>query len=229
MLEKDAIQHHFDGHCAGESWYGRLFARIYDPLLAAAERDSLGWHRRHLLNQAEGRILEVGCGTGVNFGFYHPDRKVDAFDPSPAMLAQAAEKARLAPAQIQLEHCGIDEYQPAHTYDTIVATLVLCTVPDLERSLARLQDWLRPGGRLLILEHIRSHKKRTALWQGMLRPAWACVGQGCQLNRATDQHLLQHAAFQQQELVYFQNSLPFMRGVFLRRPEPKQEPRLPIL
>jgi len=196
--------------------YERLFARFYDRMLANTEEKVLGRYRSRLLGQLSGRILEIGCGTGVNFSYYPESAQVTAIEPSLPMLAQAQERAREARAQIRLIDEGIDGFASDTKFDAVVTTLVLCTVPNLESALEKAISLLRVGGRLHVLEHIRSHTKVGASLQRVLRPAWKLCGLGCVLNRPTDQLLLHSPALRALQTEHFRSTLPFFCGSFER-------------
>jgi SAM-dependent methyltransferase len=169
-----------------------LFAAWYDRLLLPAERAGLAERRARLLRAAHGRVLEVGGGTGLNLAHYSArpvaaggvdavDR-VDVIEPDAAMRRRLEPRAAAAPVPVQVHPGGVDDPFPAPTYDTIVCSLVLCTVPDLDRAVARLHEALAPDGRLLFLEHVRSYG-----WWGRVQhaatPAWSRLMAGCRLDR----------------------------------------------
>jgi ubiquinone/menaquinone biosynthesis C-methylase UbiE len=101
------------------------------------------------------------------------------------------------------------------TLDAVVCTLVLCTVPDPIRAMKNFQKWLKPGGRLLILEHIRSHNPSNARFQDMVNPLWKKVADGCNLNRSTDR-LLEESGFQLVREERFRIGLPFYEAEYNR-------------
>jgi len=154
------------------SLYNKLFARIYDPFMASAERRKLGAWRQRLLGNLEGRILEVGAGTGVNFQYYPREAEVLAIDPSEEMLAFAKRKraSDAARADIRLMAAGIgdtrlDAVMQPHSLDAVVATLVLCTVPEPEEAFVRFRKWLKPSGKLLILgPDFKPRRKLISTW-----------------------------------------------------------------
>lgn len=204
-----------------DSWYEQLFARFYDALMHSAEVHVLGSRRQALLHNAQGPVLEIGCGTGVNFSYYPDQARVLAIDPSANMLKQAAPRAARMPAEIQLlqlaaEELGqINRHRPAaRQFQTIVCTLVLCTVQNPGLVLREIVRLLRPGGRLLVLEHIRSRHALVAGLQRIVRPVWQCCGAGCVLNRRTDQLLKTESELRLVQEEYFSHSLPFYQTQF---------------
>jgi ubiquinone/menaquinone biosynthesis C-methylase UbiE len=167
--------------------YARFFAAIYDRTLAGAERAGLTDRRKGLLSQAHGRTLEIGAGTGVNLEHY-PAAVTDLVlaEPEEAMASRLDQRCARAgrPAAIvraSAEHLPFE----ADSFDTVVATLVLCTVGDVEQALAEISRVLRPGGSLLFLEHVRSDDPKLARWQDRLNPIQQRIACGCNCNRAT--------------------------------------------
>ena len=164
----------------------RLFAAVYDRLNAQAERTWLGSRRAGLVAQAGGEVLEVGAGTGANLRHYRDVTRVVAAEPDPAMRARLARHLGGAAVPVEVaeapaEHLGF----PDASFDTVVATLVLCSVADPDAALAEMRRVLRPGGRLLVLEHVRGEGCR-ARWQDRVTPIWRRVGAGCHPNRDTE-------------------------------------------
>jgi SAM-dependent methyltransferase len=167
----------------------RLFAAAYDPFLAAGEHAGMRRHRQDLLARARGRTLEIGAGTGLNLEHYPPDLEdLVLAEPDPSMrrrlehtVRHSGSDARViaAPAErLPVENAAID---------TVVATLVLCTVNDLQSVLREIARVLVPGGRLLLIEHVRSRSSALARWQDRLATPWRHVAEGCHCNRATAQ------------------------------------------
>jgi ubiquinone/menaquinone biosynthesis C-methylase UbiE len=165
----------------------RWFAAVYDRLNARAERGPLGRARRELLADLSGDILEIGAGTGANFAHYPDSARVIALEPDPHMLRRA--RARLqALGRTNIDVRGAPaELLPVDSaaFDAVVSTLVLCTVDDPARSLAEIRRVLRPGGRLLFIEHVRSEGAVAGRLQDLIRPIWSWGGAGCQVNRRT--------------------------------------------
>jgi SAM-dependent methyltransferase len=147
----------------------------------------IGDHRRRLLAGLAGRVLEVGAGNGLNFPHYPATvTEVLAIEPEPYLRRLALAAARQAPVPIRVVD-GTAEALPApdSAVDVVVASLVLCTVADLERALAEVRRVLRPGGRLRFYEHVRATDQRLARWQDRLERPWGWLAGGCHPNRDT--------------------------------------------
>jgi SAM-dependent methyltransferase len=170
-----------------DATWGRLFAAVYDRGLKATEENGLGEMRRELLARARGRAIEIGAGTGVNLELYPEGLEgLVLVEPDPHMRARLREKlarsgrlAAVCEAPAERLPYGDDEF------DTAVATLVLCTVPDPEAAVAELVRVLKPGGQLLFIEHVRSADPGLARWQDRLEGPWRFLGDGCHCNRDT--------------------------------------------
>jgi ubiquinone/menaquinone biosynthesis C-methylase UbiE len=166
---------------------GWLFASMYDRMTAGVEAAGMAAHREHLVQQATGRVLEVGAGTGANLQYYPAD--VDALvlvEPEAAMARRLARRVRdQARAAVIVQAPA--EYLPFsdRQFDTAVCTLVLCTVGDQLKALREIRRVLKPGGRLLFIEHVRSEQPRLASWQDTLNPLNRFIACGCNCNRAT--------------------------------------------
>jgi ubiquinone/menaquinone biosynthesis C-methylase UbiE len=170
-----------------EGTWGRAFAALYDRGLKSTEEAGLGEMRRELLAGAAGRTIELGAGTGANLDLY-PDAVTELVlsEPDPHMAKRLrrhlADSGRAATvAEDPAENLPF----PNDSFDTAVATLVLCTVPDPASALAELARVLRPGGRLLFIEHVRSTDPATARWQDRLERPWRFFADGCHCNRDT--------------------------------------------
>ena len=170
-----------------DATWGRAFSALYDSLTRGTEEAGLREMRRELLAGARGRTLDIGAGTGANIGLFGPETDEVVFaEPDPHMvkrlrrkLAEAADPS--AVIQAPAERLPF----PDDSFDTVVFTLVLCTVPDQEASLAEAARVLRPGGQLLFLEHVRSPDPGLARWQDRLHGPWRLFGDGCNCNRDT--------------------------------------------
>lgn len=158
--------------------------------------------RRELLAQAYGTVLEIGAGNGLNFPFYTPEQvtKVEATEPDRAMLAHARTRISLARVPLTLTQAPVETLPFAdETFDCAVSTLVFCSVGDPARGLREIRRVLKPGGVLLLLEHVRSAGRVTARFQDMLVPLTTRLLGNCHWNRATA-GAVQTAGFQVQIL-----------------------------
>jgi ubiquinone/menaquinone biosynthesis C-methylase UbiE len=169
------------------SLYGRLFARVYDRGIAASEAAGLADRRRRLLAGATGRVLELGAGTGLNLAHYPPGiEQLVLTEPEAPMLARLRERAASHDPPATVVGAAAERLPAADaSVDTVVTTLTLCTVDDLEAALREVHRVIAPGGRLLFLEHVRADDERLARRQDLLAPLWLRVGHGCHCNRAT--------------------------------------------
>ncbi|WP_186578214.1 class I SAM-dependent methyltransferase [Aquibacillus kalidii] len=174
---------------------GKCFPRIYDFAMAPLERKKLKGFRKNLIANAEGRVLEIGSGTGVNFGFYLPIRTkyVDAIEPNPDMKERSVKRIEAASVPIQVHLVGAEKLPfPDNTFDSVVATLVFCTIPDPEQALREIQRVSKPGSSILLFEHVRMNDSPfLAKIQEKLTPLWKKVCDGCHLNRNTKELILQ--------------------------------------
>ena len=148
-----------DIHEAGEAKRGHpIFAAFYDPMAASAER------RRRLLAGARGAVLEIGGGTGANLAYYRDVDRVTVAEPDSFMRKRLGQKLAEVHVPVEVSDAGAEALPfPDGSFDTVVSTLVLCTVPDQESALDEVRRVLRPGGRLLGIEHVRAEGS-TARW-----------------------------------------------------------------
>ncbi|MBX5468431.1 MAG: methyltransferase domain-containing protein [Thermoleophilaceae bacterium] len=170
-----------------EATMGRLFAVVYDRLQARAESAGVREMRKGLLSQASGRTLEVGAGTGLNLDHYGPAvGELVLAEPSPHMARRLRAKVSAAGRAAEVVEAPAERLPfPDESFDTVVVTLVLCTVPDQAAALAEIARVLRPDGRLLFLEHVRSEDPRIARWQDRVERPWRFLAAGCHPNRDT--------------------------------------------
>jgi ubiquinone/menaquinone biosynthesis C-methylase UbiE len=163
------------------------FSAIYDPLLWVAERAGMGQRRAALLGQARGRVLELGAGTGLNLPHY-PDNLEELVltEPSPPMVAKLERRAKRSGTAASVMVADAERLPFGDDrFDTVVSTLVLCTVDEPRQAIDEIARVLRPGGKLLFLEHVRADTRRLARWQDRLHGPWHAFAAGCNANRAT--------------------------------------------
>lgn len=142
--------------------------------------------RQKIIPHAEGRVLEIGIGTGLNLAYYDRSKveKLWGLEPNEASRRMAAEEARRVGIDVEFlglpgEEIPLDD----RSVDTVVTTYTLCTIPDAPRALAGMRRVLRPGGTLLFCEHGAAPDAGPARWQRWLNPCWKVIGGGCNLNR----------------------------------------------
>jgi ubiquinone/menaquinone biosynthesis C-methylase UbiE len=169
------------------SLWGRIFAAGYDRFMSGTEKAGLAEHRRLLLADARGRVLEIGGGTGANLPFYGPEvEEVVVTEPEEPMARRLERKLHGSARPVQVVRVPAEQlpFEDA-TFDTVVSTLVLCTVGDQSKALSEVRRVLKPGGRLLFLEHVRSDDPKLARWQDRLNGVQNRIGHGCNCNRDT--------------------------------------------
>ena len=156
---------------------------LYDACCAIVERLGLGRWRRWLVGGAEGRTLDVGCGTGRNLPHFDARARVIGLDPARDSLLAARRRAPRVPlvqgdAQALPFRDGV--------FDTVISGLVFCSVPDPTRGLAEVRRVLRAGGALRMLEHVRATGGLKARFQDRCQPLWTRISGGCHWNRETE-------------------------------------------
>jgi ubiquinone/menaquinone biosynthesis C-methylase UbiE len=177
--------------------YPRLFAAIYNPVLASGELAGMRRMRHDLVSQAHGAVLEIGAGTGLNLRHYSDAvKELTLTEPEDAMFAKvrrAAAGHRLEPRVVQApaEHLPVED----NSVDFVVSTLVLCTVANPTATLTEIRRVLRPGGKLLLIEHVQAADGRALrAAQNRLHRPWKAFACGCNCNLDTDS-LLAAAGF----------------------------------
>lgn len=145
--------------------------------------------REKVVPFAEGRILEVGIGSGLNLAFYDP-AKVDmvfGLEPDPNILRRARKRARDMPFDVEfIDLPGEEIPLEDKSVDTVLITFTLCSIPDWRKALQQMRRVLRPGGRMLFAEHGRAPEPGVAKWQDRLNPYWRFIASGCNLNRPVE-------------------------------------------
>ena len=163
------------------------FARMYERISAESEQRGSADHRREMLADAAGRVVEVGAGNGLNFGHYPPEVvHVTAVEPDDSLRGRATRAAGGATVPVEVL-AGHADRLPAEdeSVDVVVASLVLCSVPDQGSALAEMRRILKPGGQLRYYEHVRSASRVRALLEDLITPLWSRAGGGCHPNRRT--------------------------------------------
>lgn len=151
---------------------GKWFPTIYDMAMSPLEKTKFKKIRKKLVNQASGRVLEIGSVTGVNFPHYQNATQVDAIEPNPLMK----ERARIL---IQIYQVKAEKLPFAdNTFDSVVATLVFCTIPEPIKAVQEIQRVSKPNAKILFFEHVRLDQAFLGKTQDILTPLWkkACDG-----------------------------------------------------
>ncbi len=169
-------------------WGPRLMPLVYDPFLWLGERRGMATLRRELTGRAGGRVLELGAGTGLNLSYYGTAvSDLVLSEPEPGMARRLSRRAERTPISTRVvgapaERLPFDDA----SFDTVVATLVFCTVADPPGALSEARRVLVDGGRLLFLEHVRA-ASGSALerWQDRLLGPWSALACGCRCNQDT--------------------------------------------
>jgi ubiquinone/menaquinone biosynthesis C-methylase UbiE len=170
-----------------DATWGRAFSAIYDRAMKSTEEAGMRQMRREVLAGATGRTIDIGAGTGFNLELFPPEAsELVLAEPDPHMLKQLREKVPKSGREASVVQAPAEKlpFEDA-SFDTAVFTLVLCTVPDPAAALAEAARLLRPGGKLLFVEHVRSEDPGLARWQDRLEGPWRFLGDGCHCNRDT--------------------------------------------
>ncbi|MEO0947631.1 MAG: class I SAM-dependent methyltransferase [Cyanobacteria bacterium J06641_5] len=174
--------------------YARLlFPRLLDWSMSG---EITARYRRQVLKDLSGDVLEIGCGTGLNFPYYPSSlQTLVASDPNPGMLAIARKRQQELPFAIELVEAGGEALPFASDrFDAVVSTWTLCSIPDSAAALAEFQRVLKPGGKFVFVEHGLSPEQSVQTWQNRLTPIQKRIADGCHLNRNIAQ-LVESAGF----------------------------------
>lgn len=177
------------------NWFPKIYDRFMTPL---EKRPSFLHMRKRLVEQASGRVLEIGAGTGVNLPLYGSNvEELWVTDPSPEMIQIAREKHTtftMLPFHFQQADA---EHLPfaSSSFNTVIGTLVFCSIPNPDIALQEIERVLKPGGKLLLFEHVQMPQPLLKSAQDLLTPIWKHLCDGCHLNRDT-LNLLQNSPFE---------------------------------
>jgi ubiquinone/menaquinone biosynthesis C-methylase UbiE len=163
-----------------------MFANCYDFFMSPLESRKFKEIRRELLRSASGKVLEIGSGTGINFPLYESVERVTAIEPNQHMIEKSILKKKLSSIPIEIINAGAEKlpFEDNH-FDSVVATLVFCTIPDVESAIKEIMRVCKPGGKILLFEHVKMGNPFLAKLQDWLTPAWRRICDGCCLNRNT--------------------------------------------
>lgn len=163
-------------------------ARSYDREMWLLERTKLSELRQHVVRQVTGNTLEIGVGTGANIAHYRDDVSVTAIDLRPAYMMAADKKALQRSPGFKFAAACADVQKlpfPDNTFDTALGALVFCSIAHPQAALAEIRRVLRPGGQLILLEHVRGLTSFTRRLTDWLQPLWFAMQGDCHLNRET--------------------------------------------
>ena len=192
------------------SW---LMAAVYDRFMRGSEEACLRDWRAALLRELKGEVLEAGAGTGSTLGLYPPAvTRLVLCEPDQHMRRKLIEKNISEKIQVidaSLESLPFKEA----SFDAVVCSLVLCSVPDQKGALAEIRRVLRPGGRLAFLEHVAADGKPARLkWQGRIEPIWKHLMGNCHLTRRTESAIAAAGfEFEKIERESIRKALPIVR------------------
>ncbi|WP_191906077.1 class I SAM-dependent methyltransferase (plasmid) [Haloarcula sp. KBTZ06] len=202
-----------------------LFAAIYDPATALVERTLLRPHREYLVANLDGTVLDLGAGTGAMFPYFNSvanaSTEVHAIEPDPHMRRQAEEKANAQATPIHIESAPAEALPyDEDTFDVVIASMVFCTIPEVESAISEIVRVLKPGGELRFFEHVIDDGWRARV-QSALAPLWRRLAGGCHLTRQTGTQLVAEQSFDVVEIERLNLGItpirPFVRGRLRKR------------
>ncbi|ALC92037.1 methyltransferase type 11 [Bacillus sp. FJAT-18017] len=188
---------------------GKLFPAIYDAAMKGFEENAFKVIRNDLIQKATGKVIEIGSGSGINFPLYTRAESVDAIEPNPYMIKRTKSRLEKAKVPIQSHMLGAEKLSfPDNSFDTVVATLVFCTIPEPNRALDEIKRVAKPGARFLVFEHVRMNHPGMAKAQELLNPVWKRICDGCHLDRDTLSLLKEHE-------IHIDHVHSYYKGLFL--------------
>ena len=192
-----------------------IFPRLLDWVMSGEEFRRL---RAGLLQDARGEVLEIGLGTGLNLPHYpNTVSGLHAVDPAPLLPERVTRRSASVSFPIEIQRISAETLPFGdRTFDCVVSTWTLCTIPDPVKALHEVRRVLKPTGKFLFLEHGRSDDEKIATWQDRLNPIQRVIGCGCNLNRRIDQ-LISQAGLAMTKLDRFQmERVPRLGGEMYR-------------
>lgn len=183
-----------------------LYRRIIFPRLLdlALSGEGMERYRRQLLAHVQGSVLEIGFGTGLNLSCYPEHiRKITGVDPNPGMGSLARRRIASSPIAVDWQVADAQELPfPSQSFDSVVSTWTLCSIPNVAKALREIRRVLRAGGKLFFLEHGLSEDPQVQRWQNRLNPLQKVIADGCNLNRDMAR-LIREAGFRFEQLERF--------------------------
>ena len=161
-----------------------ILATMYDPIISPFDAFGVRRWRKWAVSSAQGRVLEIGVGTGLNLPHYRKAKTVAAIDPDNASLQRALP--RRTGSTMTLYQSRAEELPFANeAFDSVVGTLTFCSIDDPGRALSEVRRVLRPGGLFRLIEHVRMDNRVIAAAQDFVTPVWKQIAGNCHLNRDT--------------------------------------------
>lgn len=183
-----------------------LYRRIIFPRLLdlALSGEGMERYRRQLLAHVQGSVLEIGFGTGLNLSCYPEHiRKITGVDPNPGMGSLARRRIASSPIAVDWQVADAQKLPfPSQSFDSVVSTWTLCSIPNVAKALREIRRVLRAGGKLFFLEHGLSEDPQVQRWQNCLNPIQKVIADGCNLNRDMAR-LIREAGFRFEQLERF--------------------------
>ena len=172
-------------------WYGEhIFPHLMEWVMGGEEFQK---QRSLVLARVNGTVLEIGFGTGLNLPHYPAAlSSLHAIDPAHMLPRKIAERSAAIPVRLQIQRTSAETLPyNARSFNFVVSTWTLCTIPDPVKALLEVYRVLKPDGVFLFLEHGRSEDAKVAAWQDRFNPVQNIIGCGCNLNRKIDQIIAQ--------------------------------------
>jgi SAM-dependent methyltransferase len=168
-------------------WGRRCVPLLYDPFLLLGELSGLRRLRGEVVGQAHGRVLELGAGTGLNMKYYSGVERLVLTEPEPAMAKRLEQRLKHSAVSGEVVSAPAEQLPfDDGSFDTVVATMVFCTVSDPHAALHETRRVLAPGARLLFIEHVRGDAgSQVERWQDRLYRPWRAFAYGCRCNQST--------------------------------------------
>lgn len=190
----------------------KLFAQLYDRMIQNMEKTHFSMARKDLATKIRGTLLEIGTGTGANMAYLEQEGAKVFLEYNPWMLRQALKKSIRKLGDPVLGSSSALPFREG-SFDTVLITLVLCSVDDLPMTVQEISRVLKPNGRVLILEHVKSDQFWMAIFQRTMTPIWKHLAGGCHLDRDIDEALRKE--FKKAEQKSFQlKKTPFIYGTY---------------
>lgn len=182
---------------------------VYDCVMKLIEWPKLDQARRKLAQTTHGHVLDIGSGTGMNFPFFHQAERVDAIEPNAMMIEKSKKRKEQALVPLHIHQAYAESLPfPNATFDSIICSLVFCTIPDPEKALQEIERVAKDGATILFLEHVKMEHPFAATLQNVTNPVWKRIADGCHLNRDT------LATIQESNLI-IKEIRPYYKGLFI--------------